>query len=96
MQIELVVLALGVLVIAAAVAWHALDLFASRRLTVRQRVLVSLHSGKAFTGVLWVRRGRSIVLKSAELLEPGAAPVGMDGDVVLDRGQVEFVQRVAS
>lgn len=93
---EFVVLAIGVFVIAAAVVWHWLDLFAARRLTVRQRVLVQLRSGKAFTGVLWARRGRSLVVKSAELLEPGSAPVVMDGDVILDRDQVEFVQRVAS
>lgn len=89
---EFVVLSLGVLVIAAGVAVHVFDVLWARRLVVRRRVLVNLRSGRAITGTLWVRRGRTLVLKSAELLEPGAAPVSMDGDVILDRDQVEFVQ----
>lgn len=89
---ELIVLTIAVLFIAGAVAWHGLDLFAARRLAARKRVLVSLRSGRAVTGVLWAQRGRSLVLKSAELLEPGQEAVQMDGDVVLDRDQVEWVQ----
>lgn len=89
---ELVVLTLGVLFIAGAVAWHAVDVFSTRRLASRQRVLVALRSGRAVTGVLWARRGRSLVLKSAEMLEPGQEAILMDGDVVLDRDQVEYVQ----
>lgn len=89
---ELIVLSLGVLAIAGAVVWHLVDVVWARRLVVRRRVLVNLHSGRAITGVLWARRGRSLVLKSAELLEPGNAPVVMDGDVILDRDQVEYVQ----
>ncbi|WP_218596155.1 hypothetical protein [Pseudonocardia oceani] len=91
---ELVVLSLGVLVVAAGVVWHAIDTLWARRLMVRRQVLVSLSSGRAFTGLLWARRGRQLVLKSAELLEPGAQAVVVDGDVVLDRAQVEYVQVV--
>lgn len=91
---ELVVLALGVLAIAAGVVWHAIDTVWTRRLMVRRQVLVSLSSGRAFTGLLWARRGRQLVLKSAQLLEPGAQAVTVDGDVVVDRGQVEYVQVV--
>jgi small nuclear ribonucleoprotein (snRNP)-like protein len=90
--LELVVLTLGVLFIAACVAWHAVDVFGARRLASRKRVLVALRSGRAVTGVLWARRGRSLVLKSAEMLEPGQEAIPMDGDVILDRGQVEYVQ----
>lgn len=89
---ELVVLTIGVLAVVAAVALHLFDQVWSRRLMARRRVLVNLHSGRAFTGVLWARRGRLIVLRGAELLEPGNAGVPMDGDVILDRGEVEFVQ----
>lgn len=95
-MIELVVLALGVLVIAGGVTVHVVDTVWARRLIVRRRVLVNLRSGKAITGVLWARRGRTLVLKSAELLEPGSAPVQLDGDVILDRDQVEFVQAAGS
>lgn len=89
---EFVVLTLGVLVIAAGVVVHIVDTLWARRLMVRRRVLVNLRSGRAVTGTLWVRRGRAVVLKSAELLEPGSPPVPMDGDVIVDRDQVEFVQ----
>lgn len=89
---DLIVLTVCVLGIAGAVAWHALDLFATRRLATRKRVLVSLRSGSAVTGVLWARKGRSLVLKSAELLEPGTEPVPLDGELVLDRDQVDYMQ----
>jgi hypothetical protein len=79
-------------ILAAAIIWHTVDVMWSRRLMVRRRVLVNLRSGRAVTGTLWVRRGRLLVLKSAQLLEPGAEPVSMDGDVILDRDQVDFVQ----
>ncbi len=91
-RMELVVLSIGVLVIAAGVVVHIVDTVWARRLIVRRRVLVNLRSGRAVTGTLWARRGRTLILKSAELLEPGAPPVAMDGDVILDRDQVEFVQ----
>jgi len=89
---ELVVLAVGVLVIAAGVVVHIVDVVWAKRLVLRRRVLVNLRSGRAITGTLWVRRGRTLVLKSAELLESGNPTVPMDGDVILDRDQVEFVQ----
>ena len=87
-----VVLTLGVLAIAGGVIVHVVDVIWARRLMVRRRVLVNLRSGSAVTGLLWSRRGRVLVLKSAELLEQGSAPVVMDGDVILDRDQVEYVQ----
>lgn len=89
---ELVVLTIAVLFIAGAVGWHAVDVFAAKRLATRQRVLVVLSSGRAVTGVLWARKGRCLVLKSAEMHEPGQEAISMDGDVVLDRDQVEYVQ----
>jgi hypothetical protein len=89
---ELVILAAGVLAILGAVGWHAFETVWSRRLMLRRRVLVSLTSGRAVTGVMWTRRGRLLVLKDAQLHEQGADPAGMDGDVVIDRDLVEYVQ----
>lgn len=89
---ELVVLTVCALFIAGAVAWHAVDVFSARRLAARKRVLVSLTSGRAVTGLLWARRGRSLVLKDAQMLEPGQEAIPMDGELVLDRDQVEYVQ----
>jgi hypothetical protein len=91
-MVVFVVLCLGVLVIAGGVVVHIVDVLWARRLMVRRRVLVNMRSGSAITGLLWARRGRTLVLKSAELLEQGSAPVVMDGDVIVDRDQVEYVQ----
>lgn len=65
---------------------------APRPLELRRRVLVNLKTEKAVSGVLWTRRRRLLVLKDATLLEPKAAPVHLDGDVVIERGNVDFVQ----
>lgn len=88
----LVVIAVALLVVVAAVAWHALDLTWSRRTALRRRVLVNLAGDKAMRGILWQRRGRLVVLRDVTLIEPGAQPVDLDGEVVLDRGRIEWVQ----
>lgn len=93
-MIELVVLTLGVLVIAGGVAWHLIDVAWSRRLVVRRRVLVQLDTGRAVVGTLWTTKANRIVIKNAELFEPGTEPTKMDGDVVIERARVEYVQAV--
>lgn len=65
---------------------------AYRRLVVHRRVIVNLVSGKAFNGVLVRQDGPLLVLKDAELLEPGTGPVPLDGDVVIEREHVDFIQ----
>lgn len=59
---------------------------------VRRTVMVSLVDGRALRGVLWSRAGGLIVLKNAELIEPANPPVPMDGEVVIERGRIDFVQ----
>lgn len=63
-----------------------------RRTLVRKNVVVNLHSSRAFVGVLWAKRGPLIVLRNVTMHEPGAAPAPVDGEVVIERGQVEFIQ----
>lgn len=69
-------------------------MFAWRRTAVRKRVLVNLRTEKAFRGVLWAKRGPLLVIRGAELFEAGRPPVAMDGEVVVDRSNVDFVQVV--
>nr|BEK68847.1 hypothetical protein KPHV_60740 [Kitasatospora purpeofusca] len=69
-------------------------MFAWRRTAVRKRVVVNL-DGKAFRGVLWARRGPLLVLRDAELLEAGREPQRVDGEIVVERARVEFVQVLA-
>lgn len=67
-------------------------MFAWRRTASRRRVLINLKTDKAFRGVLWARRGPLLVLKGPELLEGGRQPVAMDGEVVIERANVDFLQ----
>lgn len=69
-------------------------MFAWRRTAVRKRVVVNL-SDKAFSGVLWAKRGPLLVLRDAELLEAGREPQRVDGEIVIERSQVEFIQVLA-
>lgn len=69
-------------------------MFAWRRTAVRKRVVVNL-PGKAFSGVLWAKRGPLLVLRDVSLLEPGRDTQGVDGEVVIERAQVEFIQVLA-
>lgn len=62
------------------------------RLALRRRVVVNKHDGTALDGVLWARRGRTLVLKNALLLQTGLEPAPIDGEVLVDRDNVDFVQ----
>lgn len=93
-MIELAVLLVAVLAALAAV-WLAVERVAAARLAVRDRVVVNLVSGHAIPGVLWARRGRYLVLRDASVVAPGATnPQPMDGEAIVDRAEVLFVQRL--
>lgn len=62
-----------------------------RRTALRKRVVVNL-ADKAFAGVLWAKRGPLLVLRDAVLMQHGAADTPMDGEVVIERSRVEFIQ----
>lgn len=63
------------------------------RWPVRRRVLVNLDDGRAFDGILWARRGPLLVLRDARLLDPAAPEaVATDGEVVIERRRVVFIQ----
>lgn len=68
-------------------------MFAWRRAAVRRDVLVNLRTGKAIRGVMWASRGPLLVLKDAELVEAnGSPPIRLDGDVIVERSNLDFVQ----
>jgi hypothetical protein len=69
-------------------------MFAWRRTAVRKRVVVNL-ADKAFTGILWAKRGPLLVLRDVELLEAGRQAQPVDGEVVVERSKVEFTQVLA-
>lgn len=67
-------------------------MLAYRRTVVRRRVLVNLVNGRAVEGVLFRQRGPLLVVKDARLHEPGAEPAAVDGEVVVERSRVDFIQ----
>ncbi len=62
------------------------------RTVVRRRVLVNLLSGRAVEGVLVRQDGPLLFVKDARLHESGAEPSTVDGEVVVERSQVDFIQ----
>lgn len=79
------------LVLAGVAAW-TFQRIRNDRLALRKRVLVNLLDGKAMDGVLYARRGRLLVLRNVTVMESGTAPVEMDGEVIVDRDRVDFMQ----
>jgi len=60
-------------------------------LTAR-RVVVNLKSGQAVAGYLVRHHGPLLFLRSAQLHEPGTDPVDIDGEIIIDRAEVDFIQ----
>ena len=49
---------------------------------------------RAFRGLLWEKRRRFLILRSAEMVKPGGDVVKVDGEVVIERENVDFIQVV--
>lgn len=62
------------------------------RFIIRRRVIVNLVDGSAIAGVLYRRAGSLLVLKDATYLEKGADPLALDGDTIIERPKVLFIQ----
>lgn len=67
-------------------------MFPFRRFLLRRQVVVNLDDGSAVQGVLFAKSGPLLVVKSATLLEPQAEPMRVDGDVVIERSKVAYIQ----
>lgn len=62
------------------------------RYPVLRRVIVSTKTGTSFRGLLWRRRRGYLVLRKAQLLKARGEVVPMDGEVVIDVANIDFVQ----
>lgn len=67
-------------------------MFDFRRTMIRRRVVVALKSGRSVDGVLWAQRGPLLVLKNARVYDENDVPVPADGEIVIERSAVDFVQ----
>lgn len=65
---------------------------AFKRFALLRRVIVNLDNGTSIEGVLYRQAGPLIVLKNAMYLEPTAQPVALDGDTIIERSRVLFIQ----
>ncbi len=63
-----------------------------RRWPFHRRVMASLVSGDAMTGLLVACRGTHLVLAQAHLHSPSAETVPLDGEVYIERPKVLFLQ----
>ena len=61
---------------------------------VRQRALVNLKSGKGFRGVLWAKRGPLLILRDVTVRFEDGQTRELDGEIVIERTQVEFIQLI--
>jgi small nuclear ribonucleoprotein (snRNP)-like protein len=66
--------------------------FAWLRLLLRREVVINLHDGTGFQGVLYRKAGHLVELRNAERLEPGRNPVTCDGAVIIERREIQFWQ----
>jgi hypothetical protein len=90
-------LAALIVVAVLLVVWTlvAVGYVASRtRLPTRRQAFVNLLDGTTVEGVLWRNRGAYLLLRESRLHGPEGAPVPVDGEVVIDRARVQFVQLV--
>lgn len=69
-------------------------LFNNRRTTrvLHRNVVINLLSGNALSGVVSYETRQALVLRGATVHEPDADPAPADGEVLIDRANVDFIQ----
>lgn len=60
---------------------------------VLEPIVVTLKSGTSFAGVLYAEDAGAVVVCKAELLEQDGKRLPVDGEVVLLRAEIDFIQR---
>lgn len=59
-----------------------------------RRVIVNTKTDRAFRGVLWRKARGYLVLREAEILKTKGETTPMDGEVLIESANVDFVQVV--
>ncbi|BAD54882.1 hypothetical protein [Nocardia farcinica] len=62
------------------------------RYVAHRRVVVNLRTGTAVEGVITRTRGRILVVRDATVHSDGGSASPADGEIVLDRGNVDYIQ----
>jgi hypothetical protein len=87
---EWIALALVVALAAAALGWWLIA--GPWRLVKARRVVVNLRSGQAIQGLLVRQSGPLLFLAEAQLHEGNNNPVPIDGQAVIERPGIDFIQ----
>lgn len=66
-----------------------------KQLHVRPRVTVNLLSGTAVTGVVVDSSGPLLTLKSAVVHDEGGESAPADGEIVIDKANIDFIQALS-
>ena len=61
---------------------------------VKRTVVINTKTERAFRGVLWRAGWRYMVLRNVEMIGPGREVTPVDGEVVVERNNVDFIQVV--
>lgn len=62
------------------------------RYALHRRVFVNLWSGAAISGVVVKATRTYCVIKDAHVHEGGSHPVAVDGEILIDRNQIDYIQ----
>ena len=63
-----------------------------QRYPTKRRVVVNTRTDRAFRGFLWHKGWGYLVLRNAELVKAGGETVPVDGEVVIEAANVDFIQ----
>lgn len=86
-------IALALLVLMAALAGGFLwSVTRPWQLVKARRVVVNLRSGQAIDGLLTRQQGPLLFLSEARLLEGSDQPTPIDGQAVIERQTIDFIQ----
>ena len=68
-------------------------MFNSRRTSlIHRNIVVNLSTGGAISGVCDFESTRALILKGATVHEVDAEPASADGEVLIDRANIDFIQ----
>lgn len=60
---------------------------------LRRSVIVTLHDGQGFAGVLYEADSEAVVLRNAQALDvPDRGTIGVDGEVLILRDEIAYLQ----
>jgi hypothetical protein len=59
---------------------------------VRKRAIINTKSDKTFRGIIWKHNTRFVILKNAELLHSSKQATPVDGEVIVYKEDIDFIQ----